>query len=258
MLWLLSASSWATCPSTTDDIRELVDASEVALIELDSNAFVAASDALHTSVACVAQPLSAPLIARLHRVQGLRAYVEGDAERATAAFSSARAAAPELELPATFVPEGHELTRLFLLQPVDFGGVLTWPQPDQGDLLVDGRSSLDVPVRRPSVLQLRLDDGHASTSLYHWPDTPPFQYPAERPRRRVRKGWLALSGLTAAASGGLLLASVSTHRAYLAEDHDPTRLDRLRLLTNATTAGAYGAGATGLTLGVVALLGRRK
>ncbi|MBX2800381.1 MAG: hypothetical protein KTR31_22065 [Myxococcales bacterium] len=258
MIWLLAAAALATCPSGSDDVSQLVGYAESAFRDLDAPTFLDATDRVAEGVSCLTEPLSLELLHRLHRLQGLRAFVDGDERRAAGAFASARAVRPDLPLPAELVPGGHPLTTLYQLQGPAAGGSRAWPVPAEGELFVDGSRSLDLPSLRPSVVQLQRGDGAVEMSGYVWPDMPPLPYAVKRSGRRVRKGMLVVSGLSLASSAGLWLASRRFHTQYFEEEEDLERLDRLRLGANTATYGVVGAGTLGLTFGVVGLVGRRR
>jgi hypothetical protein len=265
MVHLLSALAIAACPSTSADAFLVLERAEAAFQTLDLPAFRTETDAIAATVGCLREQLPRDLIARVHRVEGLRAFVDGDQTRAAGAFAAARAIEPSYRFPETLVPADHPVQVQYLA--TDPGLVPRAPMlpPVDGRLEIDGRAETGLPEDRPAVVQWIRADGSVPNSVYHWAGGPVFPYPtaplpvvglpapaAERVRHTSRPLSIAAGALVATASGLFAGAAVSRGQ-YFADDATPAELEDLRGQTNGLFWGSVGAGAAGLGLGVAAV-----
>ena len=62
-------------------------------------------------LACVSEPVPRNVAAAVHRMTGLRGFVDRDPDRSTKAFAAGRYLEPAYKFPATLVPEGHPVLR---------------------------------------------------------------------------------------------------------------------------------------------------
>ena len=91
----LLASAWATCPP----VGPLLDSLERDLEDVRPAVAVTRLEQVHASLAC-GPPLEPTEAARLHAYTGVLATLQGDAERARVALSTAHQLAPDLDLSA--------------------------------------------------------------------------------------------------------------------------------------------------------------
>lgn len=277
-MWLLFLqAAFAACPATSGDLVASVEAAEAAFAALDVAAFRAATNKVTAEANCLADSASRPVVARLHRIEGLRAFVDGDTARADQAFAAARAIEPAYTFPEALVPEGHPVRVRYTALSPQPGGSTALPSPTSGYLTLDARSSRDRPADRPALLQVVGDDGGVRASAYLWPGDPPPSYDSaaavavapppvpptatKDPTPRERKGpnlpLAVAAGASLAVAGGTMGLAAGSHAAYYAEDARPADLDGLRARTNGLYLTSVGTGVLGVGLGVGAVLAGR-
>ena len=277
-MWLLFLqAAFAACPATSGDLVASVEVAEAAFGALDVAAFRAATNKVTAEANCLADSASRPVVARLHRIEGLRAFVDGDTARADQAFAAARAIEPAYVFPEALVPDGHPVRVRYTALPPQPGGTTALPSPTSGYLTVDARTSRDRPADRPTLLQVVGDDGGVRTSTYLWPGDPLPAYPAsavatgtsppptdtprQAPRTAERKGpnlpLAVAAGASLAVAGGTMGLAASSHAAYYADDARPAELEGLRARTNTFYLTSVGTGVLGVGLGVGAVLAGR-
>ncbi len=229
-------------PAAALDAR--IDQAEAAWTALDLEGFRRAADDLSGALPCLQGPLDVDQAARVHRLQGMRAFVQNDTERAELAFAAARRLRPGEGLPAALAPAQHPIRKHFSALPID----------DVGDTALDARFAWQVdgreaelrPSRMPTVVQQRTADGAVSRSWYLWPGEAPL---VAAPTGGIGR-WLALGGGVAlAAAGGTYLGAVATERRYWSSDTPRSELDGLRSRTNGLVWTSAALGAVGLGLG---------
>ncbi|MEQ1506207.1 MAG: hypothetical protein ABMB14_28500 [Myxococcota bacterium] len=267
MLLFLAGSAWAACPASSADLLAALEDAEAGFGNLDLDLFRVASDTAAADVACLAETLPRPLIARLHRVQGLRAFVDDDPVAAAAAFASARAIEPNYQFPEALVPAGHPVRERYFTQDPASGGDQDLLPPIDGQIEVDGRPGADLPRTRPSVVQWIRADGAVPESHYLRPGAAMFEYPpavvgpvealTETPRERRARPSVPMAigaGVLLAAAAGSYAVAADARHDYFADDVDPDQLEPLRSKTAAFFYGAVGAGSAGAALGLGAVL----
>ncbi|MEQ1569501.1 MAG: hypothetical protein ABMA64_27945, partial [Myxococcota bacterium] len=177
MILLFATAAEGACPATSEDLLLALERAEASFRSLDLDGFRAATDEAAAQIDCVTDVMPRPVIARLHRVEGLRAFVDGDAVRASAAFASARAIEPAYQFPEALVPADHPVRSRYAQQDPASGGATPLDRPLEGQVEVDGRPNEPLPNTRPSVVQWVLGDGSLGTTQYTWPGDPLFEYP---------------------------------------------------------------------------------
>lgn len=269
MLFLLLSVARAGCPATSADILVALEEAEATFATMAIDGFRAATDRVAADSACIAETLPRPMIARLHRAYGLRAFVDGDTTKAVQAFAAARSIEPAYEFPEALVPPDHPVRARYIAQDPASGGETALPVPEVGSLLVDGRAGAPRPVTRPALFQVQETSGLVAASGYRWPGEPLFEYPVGQPDRELtvaprseprveRKMGASVplviaGGVSLVASGALLGLSASSHAAYYDDGVAPKDLESLRSQTNGFYFGFIGTGvaAVGLGLGAV-------
>ncbi|MFZ5480722.1 MAG: hypothetical protein ACOZNI_28435 [Myxococcota bacterium] len=172
-------SAHAACEraATEGDLDALAGAAERAYAELDEPGFRAATSGIDAGLACVGEVLSPELIARLHRVEGLGAWLAKKADRTTLAFAAAKVAQPAYRFP-DWLPAASPERAAYERAPTTQPDRVPLPPPADGRLYVDGIAMPDRPATWPYVLQVVDDAGVPRTSAYLWPDEPLPAYPA--------------------------------------------------------------------------------
>lgn len=282
MMILLSAVARAACPSTSGDVFLIAERAEAAFQELDRDKFRIVTDLLVAEVACVREQLPRDLVARIHRIEGLRAFVDGDPNRAQAAFASARGIEPSYRFPEALVPLDHPVQQHYLVVDPHHAPLAAVPPPADGRIEVDGRVGDGLPETRPAVVQWIRTDGSVPRSMYRWPGVALFEYPSapqsataptlppplapsRAPRTReartnpppTSRPLAVASGVGLVAAGALLGVSASSRAAYFSPDATVGELDSLRARTNDLYWASVGVGAVGLGLGATALVVHR-
>ncbi len=192
---------------------------------------------LARAVGCLGEVPAPATMARVRLVEGVRAFGQGDADRAAGAFLAARALAPEISVPV--YPAEHEI----------WGVLRRWdpvraererlPAPRTGALYVDGYPTRERFVAAPALVQHV--DGEVVTTWAVGPGEAP-EYPVRHP---VRTALLATSASFAVTGAGLLVASAGPRSDFRSGEVDSvSRLATLRSTTNTLSA----AGLVGLAL----------
>ncbi len=246
-MWLLMSMTWAgDCEQATlEDVHLRLEAAEGAFADRDRDGVFQHSQAAVDLLPCIEEPFRAPDAARYHRVQGLRHYLAADEEGASAYFAAARFAQPDYKLPTSLVPSGHPAQQLYA--GADSFAVATEAvAAPLGTVTFDGRSTLERPATRPTIVQVLdadgavlltdvLEPGEAMPSYETAPSVPDpepvaeaviepepslgeevasAEPPVERQAAPGRKVALVASGAGLAASGGMFLASGYAYSRY--------------------------------------------
>jgi hypothetical protein len=248
------------CPTppdrTTLQLTSQLEAAERSYRDADVKGFVAAAEQIDAVLPCVAEVVPRSLIARVHRTNGMRAFVDRDPDAASDSFAGARAIEPDYAFPSDMVPEQHPMAKLYREAP-ETATTSPSPRPAEGSLLFDGRRTLDRPYTRDTLLQHVIDDAVVATYLLR-PGQPTPEYPVwteETAKKRgfgASKGLLIGAGVAALAAGGTYLAAGGQRAAYL--DAPVEHKDALRSRTNALVVTSAGVGLAAVGLGTGAVL----
>lgn len=221
--------AWAqegACRASWAEIEVLLDGAEAAW-GVDEAAFSAALDRLGVRLPCLAGVVTPAQAARVHRVEGLAAFLARDMDRAGAAFAAARAADPAGDFPPGLVPDGNPVRRLFdgATAPADDHPL---PPPKRGRLILDGAPGERRPEARATLFQLA-DADTALTTAWLPPGAPTPAYPARG--EGLRLPLLVTAGVAAAGGGALwalaarleadppALGSEEDYQALVARNH---------------------------------------
>lgn len=253
ILLLLSPSAQAACPSPVGLtwIDEQLTAGEIAFVT-DPATLVLTSDRLARSLHCVDEALDQRLVARLHRLNGLRHFVEDSESDATRDFASARHASPSTGVPTTLVPADHRVHQLFVqLSLADLPTEPVQP-PTSGSLLLNSAPRQERPTTIPVLVQHLDDQGQPNLTVLLAPGEPlpnslDLEVPAPQPAHRKRPGWWAVATgvIVGSGAGVMYYYADQAGQDYAALDnatqHSPTGqalLDRNHgLLIGTGTAG---------------------
>jgi hypothetical protein len=250
VLLLLPFARAADCASSRPEVEADLAAAESAW-GVDEAAFRKAAERAHQSGACLRDVADTRLAARIHRVEGLSAFLAGDKTRAGAAFAAARSADPEGAFPDAMIPPGNPVRVLWDANAPRAGSVAA-PRPARGELAFDGTIRRDRPTGQATYLQ-RIEGGAAAQSAWLAPEDP---LPSYRQQGEGLRLPLLLAAGAAAAGGGVLYALALDQRSNPPE---PTGADVLTawqrenhalVLGGAALGGvAVGAGAAALVYG---------
>lgn len=280
MIWALwSALAAAACPENTSSgaLELAAEEAETAFHAMDVAAFDAADAKVEAMVPCLREPLPRPVVARLHRLTGLTAFVRRDLALAPLAFAAARSVEPDYLLPTSLVPPNHPIQALYTQEPLDSRVSAPVPPPLDGYALIDGRRATERADGWPALVQLVDSGGQVWLSALVLPGQPMPSYPVAKdpppvepvatplpmaptpvdptPRRPAALGvaLVATSAATAAVAGGAEFLSWRSRREYYATTHAED-LDRLRQRTNNLEYVAMGAGVVAVGAGVGAFV----
>ncbi|MEQ1504630.1 MAG: hypothetical protein ABMB14_20490 [Myxococcota bacterium] len=241
LAWLAIGWASACAPTSADDLARELAAAEGALVELDIPAFLARSDAIREEVPCLSEVPPVTVVARLHRVEGLRKFGERDVD-AVRAFAAARALDPGYRLPDDLAPAGSPVAQDYLAMDVEAGSTRPVPSPRQGTLYIDGQATTDRPEAWPALVQL-VDGRRVRWSVYRPQHAPLPTYDAVTPTPATRRAPLVVATAATAAATGVAYGFGRYTRATWADPDTPLdALPALRTRTNvlgiASVAGA--------------------
>ena len=250
-------------PSSTLELRTLLEDAEDAYSRLDVAAFKAATDSARALLPCLSEPLPRTLAASFHRAMGLRLFVDRDSESAQLAFAAARSVEPLYRFPTTLVPEGHPVRVQYGAYPVELGEYLPVAQP-AGRITFDGTDVLQRPLSWPSIVQIYDEAGQIVETHYLQPAEPMPGYPLAT--GDVIRGGVIREGLqfhpqptkpllagaagVALLTGGLYLINLRQWNAYWDDETtQATDYDAYRARTNGLVVGTWVGGTAAVVLG---------
>ncbi len=244
--------------------------------------FKLATHELGALVPCLMEPVSPATAAEVHRMLGLRAFVDREPARSRQAFAAARALEPDFTWPEDLIPWGHPLLGEYQLNQVEGADFETLLPPEAGWVYVDGRPSEPRPSEWPAIIQVSDVEGAIQISSYVWPDQAVPDYPhasgaasdlvlapssgesddlavtVGAATTTVRRGpntvLLAAAGTCAVAAGVLYGMSARSASTYWDPATSYDQLDAARARTNGLVAASAGLGAVALGSGAAAFL----
>lgn len=250
------ARAGCSAPVTAAELASTVQSATAAYGRADNRAFVDESDAAMIELPCLVDPIARYAAGDVHRLVGLRAVVDRDDTRATAALGAARRAQPGYAVPDGLLPADDPVRARYEGLAVDD---LSTPVPAPADstLQFDG-PSVDRPERTATIVQ-RLDGkGAVVATAYLWPGDPlPSWAIADDPPTARGPRPLAI-GATLFGTGAVALyaAAWQARGDYFAADAPYTdevvlrqRADRLSLASAGAAVVAGGLAAAMLTVG---------
>ncbi len=273
---LVAPASACDDASTSSDLSRQVEAAETAYAELDIDGLVAATDTLLAALPCVSEPLSRSASANVHRVVGLRAFVDQEGEDAKLAFAAARSIQPDYRFPDTLIPPGNPILADYDAIPLSIAS--SEPAPalaDDGSWRFDGRDGQERARTWPTVAQAIDTRGAVRGSVYLWPanaleafDTsvedeviaavppplPDLAPVAPGEGGGVHKGLLAGAGGMAILTGVTYALASSAASEYRDVSTPYDDLDGLRRQANTMTVGWAASAAVTAGLGASAFL----
>ncbi|MEZ4321732.1 MAG: hypothetical protein R3F61_29930 [Myxococcota bacterium] len=244
--------------TTREDVEEGLAKASAAYEAADLRAFEIAVEDTRRALPCLGRPLTSSVVAQLHRIEGLAAFVASDTDHVLSAFGGARRLEPDFVFPDSWAPAGNPVRDLYDRGQPD-SPVVEAPLPPSGTLRFDGRPTRERFTEHPTLYQWVELSGNVVRSAYLWPSDPLPPYPTVAPiaQKRSARVPLLVAGGVGLASGAALLGGAAAARS--AYDSDTTTIDnvdgRMRL-TNGLVIGSgvtfaigVGTGAAGLLVG---------
>ena len=258
-------------PATAVDVIEASENSASAYENADLTGFMTTTSALEAKLACLQEPLPRNVIAGVHRMMGLRAFVDQKRDKAEQAFGAARAIEPAYRFPETVIPPGHPIMSAYEALDVSDPATKDVPTAAAGYFQFDGRPSQARPVALPTVVQFFNADGAVEVTAYIWPEDGMLDYEQGTPTVAVGGAPVVIDGrpkgpnvpLAIGAGAAALLSGVAYGMASASygQFNDPgtpySDGAALRSRTNTFIIVSGGAGATALGLGVGAVVAGR-
>ncbi len=259
LLFTVALAAPCERPTTSSDLALRLEEAEAAYAQLRPEAFSEALRAGREELPCLTEAVPRPLVARLHRAEGLDAFLAREPSRAAQAFAAARVVEPNHRFPDSMVPAQHPIRMHYAALDLSPASYEELAEPAGGHLMLDARDSLKRPTAWPTLFQLVDDEGSVLATAYLWPDdtTPPYTeqeaVSAERTRRAVRALAVTSAGATLA-TVGLVVAANSVATDWWALDPSDPQADTLQRRTNVLAGAAAGAGVIALAGGAGAIV----
>ncbi len=247
---------------STADLVAMLEGAEWAYSQADLPGFSSATERIRAELPCLSEELPRNIAARVHRMVGLRGFVDRDPDVSTRAFAAARAIEPAYTFPSAMVPAGNPVLLDYNAVPIEAGQHDAVLAPADGYLVFDGRPDLARPRSWPTVVQFVASTGEVTDTLYLWPDQglPVYEIASapvdadplpttgtEPVDRAVSVPLLAVAGGLAVASGALYAVSRAEHARYYDPATPIADLEGLRSQHNGLVWASRGA-ATGAAL----------
>ncbi len=275
MLWMMLQVVHA-CDARTDtaELQSAMERAEAAYGSLDLEGFATATNDFRRVLECLEDPVTRPVAAQVHRLQGLRAFVDQEAEYAKLAFAAARAIQGSYRFPETLIPTGNPVLVVYDAVPLTMGTSQTVSSPGlEAYWGFDGRTTDQRPVNWPTLVQRFDGSGAVADTAYLWPGDPlplpagapppipsplPAPDPASAPAPAERGGAGSVVLLGGAVGTGVVAGAIyySAYRASqnfeapgLSEAQVQGYYDKARSRT--VVSAGVGALAAGLGVGAV-------
>ena len=243
--------------STAEQVESRLQAAEEAFSGADADAFVMALEEVALLVPCLGEPLPPSEAARMHRLEGIRTFIQGESEASQAALRAARVLEPSYRFPETLLAADHDLRLQYsAMDPTD-ARTRRVPEPRVGNIAFDGAPTRARPSDRSTVVQLLDAQQRVFSTSYLGPDDP---LPDYRAIPRIRNRLLITSATSLAGAGVFYGLAWSNRSGFWEDDPDYVLSDleamqsRSRLLV--AVSGTFGAIAIGGGIGA-AVVGER-
>jgi hypothetical protein len=287
---LIASAAAGSCPAAMEQIAARAGQGVQAFEDMDSGGFDAAVFDVREQLSCPDRALDSVAAVAVHQLMALDAYMAQEPERVRASFRSVLAVDPDYQPPSQLAPRGNPLRDLFEESKHHQDGIpADLAEPTEGSFYVDGLPATSRPADRPFVLQWISEAGDVRWSDYlpagaHLPievlaamheedpmavfaaAPPPTVVepvaPLPEPRNTGSVVLLAGAGGAALASGGLLIAGLSTRSRWQGavdecvvwqgceDDPDAAIRDQAVLAERARMLGYAAQGSAGLALGL--------
>ncbi len=151
LLTALVAPTYACAPT---EIESAVQEGLIAFATMDEDGVSDAVAAVDAKLACQSAPVTPATAAQVHRMHGLKSFLEADTDAAKRAFAAALALDPTTQLPTKIAPDGGKLARLYAESALPAGATTALGLGADYRGYVDGTESSKRPTDRPAVVQL--------------------------------------------------------------------------------------------------------
>ncbi len=259
--WLVAGPARAECsePVPVSRLAQDVSAADAAFANMDDTSYYNARNAVLSALPCADAPLSASQAAALYRMLALGTFLDGDHPGTVSWFRALLAVAPGYQLPDDIAPEGNPLRLDFEVA----GGLPrartdALPEPQAGQVLVDGEPASEVPTDRPYLFQYVDESGAVATTRLVQAGMSPPEYPSRPARARegvaVNVPLAVVAGVSAVAAGGLYLAAAEQESQFWDSKTAAADLDAYRSRANTLGALSAGVGVVAVGSGAAAVL----
>ncbi len=275
----------SSCPELTlgNDLQAAASQAELAFEATKVDEFLGATDDLVRLVPCMLEPVEPAMAAHVHRMMGLRSFVQRNQDQARQAFAASRVLEPEFTWPEELIPWGHPLLAIYAALDTEAAAFETPPAPEAGWVYMDGRPSEPRPLEWPTIMQVSDGEGAIQLSSYLWPSQPLPDYgttstvsvvaPAAAGDstsasdipitgaatattvRNGPRGWaIATAGGAAVASGVLYALAARSGQDYQDPATPYADLEATRRRTNGLVLASAGAAGVAVGTGVAAFI----
>lgn len=241
---VLGASAWGgeDCAASVPSVDAALDAAEGRVLDADALGFEREVVRVRAEVACLAEPATVDVSARVHRVLGLWSWAHREDERALASLRAARLLAPDHALSDALFPAGDPLRSAHEEADPSLAPVVQARLPRGRLVWFDGTLTRDRPADRPTLVQVAGRDGRPDVAAVVGPDE---RLPVPRWVAPARRALGISAGVLAAVAGGLYGGAWAARASF-----DGRRADEIAALRSDQSA------ANGLAVGAaVALAG---
>lgn len=248
---LVIALAAAECPAPrlAAELEGALDGAERAW-GVDADGFAASADAALAILPCVRTRLAPATAARLHRVDGLRAWAARDPDRTHSAFAAARAIEPDYQFPVTMVPPGNPVATLYASARPEGAARAIPPLKKGWRVWLDGAESGRRNPSLPVVWQLEEGEQIRESA---WIEADVALPPAPHPRDGTRAPLLVGAGVAALVAAGVYAGALVAHDDALAGSTLP-EVREGQTTANALALTSAGLGVAAMGLGASAFL----
>ena len=184
MSWLIlvaGVANAADCqPTSSEQLSSVMQQALIDFATLDEDSFFASTQQAEDALPCLDELFLPPNAAAYHRLQGLRAFFNGDDDDTVLAFRAALSIEPDYTISAKLAPEGGKLHRLWTnaqTGPNPFIGSFTAPAGKYA--YVDGVETRTYAEDLPNIVQYGPGDGSILwTGYVPANQKPPTELPA--------------------------------------------------------------------------------
>ena len=150
----LASAQEEPCTATPEDIDLSLQDAESAYEMGDEPGTAAALRRAELTLPCLSAVVPPPVAARLHRIEGLVAFLSGDEMTAAQSFGSARILEPAYVWPESVIPPGNEILQVYTAFDVARVKRAKVAPAPSGVLYIDGQPAKKRAEGMPVLLQL--------------------------------------------------------------------------------------------------------
>lgn len=168
LMLVASTAQAADCDTqpTTSELTALTAKALTAYADMDQEGFEADADRAVTLVDCLTEPASPALAASIHRIRGIRLFLDGNNVGSAAALGAAAAIEPSFAVPDDIAPEGGKLWTAFEDARSRPAAPRTLVEAPGHTVIVDGIPVPDRPSAGPYIFQLKDPAGTLTMSAF--------------------------------------------------------------------------------------------